>query len=64
MAQAAEGRKGKEGGKIWKGFFGLDFSVRNPNHTGKATPGTGLKGREKKRRRRKIPIIEAKTTGH
>lgn len=64
LAQAAEGRRGKEGGKIWKGFYGLDFSVRNPNRTRKAKPVTVLKGREKKRSRRKIPIKEAETTGH
>lgn len=62
MAHAAE-VGGEEGGKIWKGFYGLDFSDRNPNRTLKAKPVTVLKGREKERGR-KIPIKEAETTGH
>lgn len=58
-----QGWEGGEGGKIWKGFYSLDFSVRNPNRILKAKPVTILKGRETKRRR-KIPIKEAETTGH
>lgn len=51
------GRRRGEGGQIWKGFYGLDFSVKNPNRTPKAKPVTVLKGRERKGR--KIPIKEA-----
>ena len=65
LAQAAgsEGGEG-EGGQIWKGLYGLDFSVRNPNHTWKAKLVTILKGRERERRRRNIPIKEVGFTGH
>lgn len=52
-----------EGGEAWKRFNGFDFSVRNPNHTGKAKPGTILKAK-RKRRGREIPIKEAETAGH
>lgn len=33
------GQLGREGGRAWKGFSSLDFSVRNPNHTLKAKRG-------------------------
>lgn len=62
LAQAAR-RTGRRGGKTWKGFCGLGFSVMDPNRTLKAKPVTVLKGRGRKRRRRKIPIKEAETTG-
>lgn len=66
LAQVAGsgGGKGGRGGQIWKGLYSLDFSVRNPNRTWKAKPVTVLKGRERERRRRNIPIKEAGATGH
>ena len=53
-----------EAGKIWKGFYGLDFSLRDPNRTLQAKPVTILKGRQRKGRRRNNPMKEAGTTGH